>query len=290
MDITAKGAHYVDMQGLSELKAQAGNNPDDEATLRQVASQFESMFMQMVLKSQRDASFGDPMFDSSAMDFYSDMHDKQMSLHMSENGGMGLADMIVAQLSRGKKTSADGSGMSVESYLSAPVARAPSQAKQVESWSKPKEFAEQMWPHAQRGGEALGVDPMFLMAQAALETGWGEHVPADGRGSSFNVFGIKAQSGWSGDRVSKNTLEYSEGQFETSRASFRRYESLGDSVDDYVSFLQQNPRYQDTLKAASQGAEAFATGLSEAGYATDPQYAQKIMGVINSEAMQWLQP
>ena len=286
MDVTAKGAQYSDLHGLSELKAKAGRNPDDLDTLKQVASQFESMFTQMLLKAQRDAGFGDPLFDSSAMDFYKDMHDKQLSLHMAENGGVGLADMIVAQLSRGKVPETSASDASVEGYFSAPVMRAPMLIKQEQTWGDAQEFVEQLRPHAQRGAEALGVDPEFIMAQAALETGWGQSVPADGRGTSFNVFGIKAQSDWSGERIWSKTLEYSDEQFESVREPFRRYQSLGDSVDDYVNFLQQNPRYQDALKAATQGAEAFAQALGKAGYATDPNYAEKIIGVMQSKQLQ----
>lgn len=286
MDVTAKGAQYADLHGLSELKAKAGRNPDDLDTLKQVASQFESMFTQMLLKAQRDASFGDPLFDSSAMDFYKDMHDKQLSLHMAENGGVGLADMIVAQLSRGKVPETSASDASLEGYFSAPVARAPMITKQEQTWGDAQEFVEQLRPHAQRGAEALGVDPEFIMAQAALETGWGQSVPADARGTSFNVFGIKAQSDWSGERIWSKTLEYSGEQFESVREPFRRYQSLGDSVDDYVNFLQQNPRYQDALKAATQGAEAFAQELGKAGYATDPQYSEKIINVMQSKQLQ----
>lgn len=286
MDVTAKGAQYADLHGLSELKAKAGRNPDDLDTLKQVASQFESMFTQMLLKAQRDASFGDPLFDSSAMDFYKDMHDKQLSLHMAENGGVGLADMIVAQLSRGKVPETSASDARLEGYFSAPVARAPMITKQEQTWGDAQEFVEQLRPHAQRGAEALGVDPEFIMAQAALETGWGQSVPADARGTSFNVFGIKAQSDWSGERIWSKTLEYSGEQFESVREPFRRYQSLGDSVDDYVNFLQQNPRYQDALKAATQGAEAFAQELGKAGYATDPQYSEKIINVMQSKQLQ----
>ncbi len=293
MDITAKGAAYADMHGLAELKAKAGQNPDDEAVLRQVAAQFEGMFTQMLLKAQRDAGFGDPLFDSNAMGFYKDMHDKQLSVHMAENGGVGLADMIVAQLSRGKQSSKSDGLQGLESYFQSPVTRAAVSTEQAvtelgATWGEPREFAQQLWPHAQRGGEELGVDPRLLMAQAALETGWGEHVPSDARGSSFNVFGIKAQSDWSGERLWKQTLEFQDGQFDSVKEPFRRYQSLGESVDDYVQFLQQNPRYQTALDAAGQGPEAFATELGAAGYATDPEYAQKIIRVINSEAMQWL--
>lgn len=289
MDVAAKGAQYSDLHGLSELKAKAGRNPDDLNTLKQVASQFESMFTQMLLKAQRDAGFGDPLFDSSAMDFYKDMHDKQLSLHMAENGGVGLADMIVAQLSRGKVPETSATDASLDGYFSAPVMRAPMIAKQEQTWGDAQEFVEALRPHAQRGAEALGIDPEFIMAQAALETGWGQSVPADGRGTSFNVFGIKAQSDWSGERIWSKTLEYSGEQFESVRESFRRYQSLGDSVDDYVNFLQQNPRYQDALKAATQGAETFAQELGKAGYATDPKYSEKIIGVMQSKRLQTAQ-
>lgn len=289
MDMVDNGSQYMDLQGLAELKAKAIKGPEDKEILRQAAAQFESMFTQMLLKAQRDAGFGDPLFDSSAMAFYQDMHDKQMSVHMAENGGVGLADMIVAQLS-GAKNAGGIVSTDLQGYFSSPVVRAPSISKHEQTWQGAEEFVQQIWPHAMRGADSLGVEPEFLVAQAVLETGWGEHVPADSRGSSFNVFGIKAQSDWSGERIWKKTLEFSGEGFESQREPFRRYQSLGDSVDDYVNFLRQNSRYQDALDTAAQGSSVFARKLGEAGYATDPDYAQKILQVIDSETMRQFRP
>lgn len=287
MNIPESGSHYADFNGLSQLKAEASRNPDDLETLKKVASQFESMFTQMLLKAQRDASFGDPLFDSSAMSFYKDMHDKQLSVHMAEHGGIGLADMLVAQLTQAKTLSTDAGGQGVQGYFSAPVSRVQNSVRaQEKTWQNSTEFVEQLRPHAQRAAERLGVDAKVILAQAALETGWGEQVPADGRGTSFNVFGIKAQSDWSGERIWSNTLEYTGEFFESSREPFRRYQSLSDSVDDYINFLQVNPRYQNALEAAPEGAESFVRELGLAGYATDPEYADKILGVMRSERLQ----
>lgn len=291
MNVPDTGAQYVDLHGLSELKAQASRQPDDLETLRKVASQFEGMFTQMLLKAQRDASFGDPLFDSSAMSFYRDLHDKQMSLHMAEHGGIGLADMLVAQLSQARGLESAGGGRELAGYFSAASvdraepAAAAAPSVQHKSWHSGEEFVEQLMPHARRAAEQLGVDPRLIAAQAALETGWGEQLPSDGRGTSFNVFGIKAQPGWSGERTWSSTLEYRDGSFERSREPFRRYESLGDSVDDYVDFLRANPRYQQALDSAGDGAAAFARELGRAGYATDPDYADKVLGVMGSERL-----
>jgi len=293
MNIDAQPSFYADMHGLANLKSDAAAAPEDEATLRKVAAQFESMFTQMLLKAQREASMGDPIFDSSSMDFYREMHDKQLSVQMSESGGFGIADMLVAQLSKKSgQPSTTGQGLGIESYTQSPIQGAKPIPKAAtvpaEDWHDRESFIEAMLPHAKRGAEALGVDPRLIIAQSALETGWGEHVPADARGSSFNLFGIKAQKDWSGERIWKDTLEFSAGQFDSHREPFRRYQSMGESVDDYVQFLQQNPRYENTLKAAADGAQAFVNELSAAGYASDPNYAQKILRVMDSDGLRGL--
>jgi flagellar protein FlgJ len=141
-----------------------------------------------------------------------------------------------------------------------------------------------MWPHAQRVAEQFGVAPEVLIAQAALETGWGKSVPqhSDGR-SSHNLFGIKADKGWSGKRVVNTTLEFIDGLPVRRRDPFRAYGSYADSFADYANFLNSNPRYQTAL-SVRENKSAFVHALHQAGYATDPEYAAKIERVMDSDA------
>ncbi len=149
-------------------------------------------------------------------------------------------------------------------------------------WSTPEAFIEDISPHAEKAAQALGVPSEIVLAQAALETGWGASLPqfADGR-SSFNLFGIKADARWSGERVSRETLEFSGGAVRRERADFRAYPSLQAGFEDYAAFLQSNPRYAEALAVAGDG-PAFARALQKAGYATDPRYAEKILRVAGT--------
>lgn len=161
-----------------------------------------------------------------------------------------------------------------------PVARsAPSSSVPTRRLTSPEAFVRAVWPYAEKAAQAIGVDPRMLVAQAALETGWGKHVPqgSDG-GSGNNLFGIKAGASWRGDSATHQTQEFVDGRMQTESASFRTYDSLADSFADYVSFLQSNPRYQSALKVAGNGA-AFAQALQRSGYATDPAYAKKLTAI-----------
>lgn len=147
--------------------------------------------------------------------------------------------------------------------------------------STPEQFVERIWPYAQRAAQALGVDPRMLVAQAALETGWGRHVPAarDGEAGN-NLFGIKAGRSWSGERASHLTQEFREGRMQAERAEFRTYDSVEQSFSDYVALLRGSPRYASALQVAGNN-QAYATALQRAGYATDPQYAQKLTAIAH---------
>jgi flagellar protein FlgJ len=151
--------------------------------------------------------------------------------------------------------------------------------------SSPEGFVQSVWPHAQQAARELGVDPKVLVAQAALETGWGQSIMqhADGS-SSHNLFGIKASSGWQGRQVTVPTLEYSNGIAVRTRASFRSYGSFADSFSDYVDFLKSNPRYSQALAQAGDP-QRFASALQNAGYATDPAYARKISAIVNGDTL-----
>ena len=128
----------------------------------------------------------------------------------------------------------------------------------------------------------LGVDPRVLVAQSALETGWGKHTMTRSDGYVSNsLFGIKANHSWKGDAVNMPTLEFENGQFNKQRASFRAYNTVAESMDDYVDFVTKNPRYQSALERASDP-EGYTRALQDAGYATDPKYADKIMQILKS--------
>ncbi len=142
----------------------------------------------------------------------------------------------------------------------------------------PEGFVAKIWNHAQKAAQELGVDARALVAQAALETGWGRRGISRGDGaSSNNLFGIKA-TGWSGDRVTTGTHEYVDGVKQSQTADFRAYSSPAESFADYVRLLKTNPRYQQALKAGTD-IRGFAQGLQRAGYATDPAYAAKIAAI-----------
>jgi peptidoglycan hydrolase FlgJ len=148
----------------------------------------------------------------------------------------------------------------------------------------PEEFVNKLWPCAEEAGKELGVDPRHLLAQAALETGWGKSLPCDTDGAtSFNFFGIKAGASWEGDSVSVKTLEFEGGVPIPRQAKFRSYGSAAESFRDYVEVLRNNPRYAAALNTGSDS-KAFATALQKGGYATDPAYAQKIMSIAQNLA------
>jgi flagellar protein FlgJ len=150
----------------------------------------------------------------------------------------------------------------------------------------PDDFLRRLWPMAEQAAAQLQLAPEALLAQAALETGWGKHVMRRPDGdSSHNLFGIKADARWQGGAVPMSTLEYQDGVAVKTRADFRAYASYADSFQDYVGFLRSNPRYRDALGKTDDPAAYFAE-LQSAGYATDPRYAEKILKVLDSDAMQ----
>jgi flagellar protein FlgJ len=231
------------------------NNP---ATLREVAKQFESLFTKMMLKSMRDASMGDPMFGSDQGDMYQDMADDQLAVQMSEGRGLGLADMLIRQLSNGA--------------VSGTTAVKPAPEATPE---EREQFISELLPHANAAARELGVDPRALIAQAALETGWGRSQPG---GDSHNLFGVKAGAHWNGASVQANTQEFDAGVASRVDASFRAYGSPRESVEDYVRLIRDNPRYASAMNTGSD-VQAFAGALQRGGYATDPDYARKLAAV-----------
>lgn len=270
---------YTDFSGLTALRREAHQDP--QANLRKVARQFESLYLKIMLKSMREASLGDPLFDSNSSDIYRDMFDNQIALQMSDHGGIGLADMLVRQLQQ--QVPAKPASISQSDLPPAPVEAPAPQAALPARFSTQEQFITHIWPLAEAAGQKLGVAPQAIMAQAALETGWGKHISQSTAGvSSHNLFNIKADARWQGPTVTVDTLEYDNGVARRQKAVFRAYDSYADSVRDYVDFLQSNPRYQQALHE-SDSAEDFAHNLHQAGYATDPAYARKLIDIMQRE-------
>lgn len=157
---------------------------------------------------------------------------------------------------------------------------APVSQQQPESFDSPQAFVTHMAPYARRTANVLGVDPAVLIAQAALETGWGKKVISNAAGNSNNLFNIKADPSWKGDKMATQTLEYHQGIAVQERAAFRSYDSFDESFNDYVQFLKQNPRYSVALEN-TQDPKAFINEIHKAGYATDPRYSEKVMRVFD---------
>jgi flagellar protein FlgJ len=296
---TTQAAVYTDLQSLDRLKG-AAREQSPEA-LRAVAKQFEAVFIQMMLSSMRTASLGDgSLLDNDQSLLYRDMFDHQVALTMAEKGQLGLADMLVQQLggaeaaARPAGTAGPGdlltaqrlqaytarSGPPTPFKTTAGAESAPADPAVPFPSSSPEAFVQHMWPYAQQAARRLGQSPEVLIAQAALESSWGKSVPraTDGR-SSHNLFGIKADKGWDGEKMANLTLEFVDGLPVKRRDGFRAYDSFAESFNDYADFLHSNPRYRKALDQQGDGV-SFLRALQDAGYATDPSYAAKIEGVL----------
>jgi flagellar protein FlgJ len=245
-----------DQSALASLKRQARSN--DPAALKATAQQFEALFMQMVLKSMRDATPKEGLFDNEQTRLYESLLDQQMSQVLAAKGGTGLAKIIESQLSRNAEA-----------------------ATAAELGSPASGFIEKIMPHAAEASRASGIPARFMVAQAALETGWGRAEPrgADGQ-PSYNLFGIKAGSHWTGPTVAATTTEYVDGVAQQRVERFRAYGSYAEAFKDYANLLAGNPRYATAL--VSRDPAGFAQGLARAGYATDPAYAEKLTRIINT--------
>ena len=279
---------YTDLHSLQKLKTEK----DGDAALRQVAREFESMMISMMLKNMRSANAvfeEDSLFNGGDTQFYRDMYDQQLSLTLSEGRGMGLADVLYRQMS-GKY------GDQVRQAPSTDISKGGEPAKELERpgrtlnssvgnepsgvFESAKQFIDATLPVVKQAASALGVNPVVLVAQAALETGWGKHMVRGPEGeNSFNLFNIKADPSWGGEKVGVTTLEYYDGSPIKERAFFRQYQSLQESVQDYVGFLQGNPRYEKAL-AVAHDEKQYVQELQAAGYATDPNYTQKVISVF----------
>ncbi|MBA1272636.1 flagellar assembly peptidoglycan hydrolase FlgJ [Stutzerimonas azotifigens] len=353
---------YSDLNRLNQLKV--GKDRDGEENVRKVAQEFESLFLNEMLKSMRSANevlAKDNPLNSQATKQYQDMYDQQLSVSLSKEGGMGLADVLVRQMSKmteapsrpnpfaqvaetqgaawpskpgaAVESSRDDSKLLAQRRLALPgkLAAQPSMTdgaavdarmpgallaesepqplvgndwKPAKTFAAPadkglvingvessangspsktrfnsaEEFMATMLPMAEKAAKRLGVEARYLVAQAALETGWGKSMIRQKDGSnSHNLFGIKSTN-WNGESAQARTTEYVNGKAVKQVEGFRAYSSFEHSFDDFVNLLQNSDRYQSALKVAgnSGDSERFVQELQKAGYATDPQYARKI--------------
>ena len=271
---TSAANTYTDLNGLEQLKV----DPTSEKSINAVAQQVEAMFLQMMLKSMRDAGMGSEV-DSNEMGMYQDMFDKQIALTMSQHQDLGIAALLKRQ------TSGRGGAAATSSAGAGGSAAATSNAATGASGPTPAEFVSQVLPAIQRAAGELGVDAHGLLAQAALETGWGARMPraADGS-SSHNLFGIKAGEEWSGARATADTVEFTNGVATPRRTAFRAYASIDESVADFAKLLKHSPRYRDVI-AAGGNTRAYVDSIGRSGYATDPEYANKLNTILNSGAL-----
>lgn len=345
-----QGRLALDARALNDLRTAAKNNPREG--MKAAAQQFEAYFLQMVMKSMRDASPQDGLFDSDQTRMYTSLLDQQMSQSLSGKGALGFAKLIEEQLSRNLPREGPGGAEhlltpageaagaaravpaspalpaiparpatgtaalpAVPATPAAPAASAASPEVAADAagpaagvatpatpataeaavdalvalaadWDEqtPRDFVSRMWPHAVEAARSLGVPPHFLVAHAALETGWGRHEPKLADGSpSFNLFGVKAGRRWQGSTVDAMTTEFVNGVATSSRERFRAYGSYGESFRDYAALLSGNPRFAPVL-GVTDGME-FARKLQQTGYATDPMYADKLARIIHGTTL-----
>ncbi|ARD43643.1 flagellar assembly peptidoglycan hydrolase FlgJ [Colwellia sp. PAMC 21821] len=318
----ADAQNFLDVNGLNSIRqdAKSGDKASKKDALEQAAKQFEAIFMQMLMKSMRKAQAvleSDSPLNSESTKFYRDMHDQQMSLELSNNGALGLAPLIVRQLggdsenftphtilrsdgnldSRGSvrisepslvntvslvKDSSAHQDPSKDRQTNGSMAAQASNMLQSPTFTEPKDFVTALTADAKRVQEKINVPFEVVIAQAALETGWGQKIiKTDSGESSNNLFNIKADSRWAGEKTHKETLEFENGAMVKKREPFRVYDSIGQSVNDYVNLLTQSERYQGALEKSTD-VEQFLHNLQSAGYATDPNYAKKIMGTLRT--------
>ena len=292
----------LDVQGVDALRHTVRTSPQEG--MKQASKQFEVMFMQMVLKSMREATPSEGIFSSQQEKLYTSMLDQQLTQNLSGRG-LGLAEAMFAQLNRtmggesaqmaspaagqtnlpltlDPKNAADPKSPQAQaadlSFYEAATAQA-TLSRSVLPQAHVEQFVSRMLPAAQRASEASGVPAQLILAQAALESGWGRReIRSDDGKTSYNLFGIKADKNWKGPVVEATTTEYVNGVAQKTQAKFRAYGSYEESFSDYARFLTSNPRYANVL--ATQDPAEAAHGLQRAGYATDPNYGGKLVRIM----------
>ncbi len=305
MALSSPTNFYLDLNQFSEMKLGARQNTTEASEA--VAQQFESLFIQQMLTAMRSAAIVDESSHSSYMDFYQEMQDKQLALTMAQQGGLGISKFIMQQLPGGQVDSGNsGEVLPMHNWQEvkqvSKLEKMDYQSKNPavvvneyipddiptgqNRWPDAASFASDIWPQAQRAADTLGVSTELLVAQSALETGWGKQAMTrpDGR-LAYNLFGIKAGADWQGDTVTKPTLEFHQGVMKTEVAHFRAYASAEESLNDYVHFIQSNKRYENALRHGGDDS-VYLKEIHRAGYATDPNYVNKILSIMQSDRLQ----
>lgn len=296
--MTVQGIATSNFKELSELKLQAKN--DAKQAIPAAAKQFEGIFLQSMLKSMRMAQhFVDESspFRSKNSNTFQEMLDGQYISEITSSKGIGLATMLAKQL---ESTVGTKDKKITETELVSPVKNtsiAFKNPRDIESADIKKEvphkstagsiddFVKNLWPKAKEAASLMGLDPKILMAQAALETGWGQFMAKDTDGSSSNnLFNIKASHNSEYESVKIKTTEYIANTPIKTSASFRKYASVEDSFNDYVSLIKGSDRYQNAL-ASANNPERYINELGKAGYATDPNYGTKILSIYHGDEL-----
>ena len=335
MSISNQTDFYLNFQQFGDMKLGARSGSDEAA--KSVAQQFEGLFVQQMLAAMRSAAKIDTGQDSSYMNFYQEMYDKQLAQTVAGQNRLGVAKMILQQMPDNEAESGNPATASELEFspvrvatqnpnipslktpvvtpgvaLSAdenPTRMLPAVTQEIPAvrvsrvvdddfaevsrieqannrWQSPDRFIADILPQAQAAADNLGISARLLVAQSALETGWGKHTMkfADGR-SSNNLFGIKAGPDWQGPYLQKASLEFRDGILQSQVSRFRAYDSPAQSFADYVEFVHSNSRYQQALTQAGDD-QAFIREIHSAGYATDPQYADKVLNILNGGILQ----
>ena len=302
--------NYHDMGSVNKLREAAQSG--DKGALEEAAKQFEAIFVQMMLKSMRKAQDAladkDSPFSTEQVKFYREMHDKQLATDLSTNGSIGLAEVIMQQMGTdngvlpASAVRSDGNLSVLNRHNVAAVQNAQDRvlgsnnqnvstsATKEAAFASPQEFVKALYPQAVEAAKGLNLDPKAMIAQAAVETGWGKSLIHKNDGeNSHNLFGIKADKRWDGEKATVDTLEFVNNVPEKQQASFRSYGSFTHSMDDYVDFIKSNPRYDEAVQKTETPQDYFKA-LQKAGYATDPNYADKVMSVFNGTILGDLLP
>ncbi|MCL2876218.1 MAG: flagellar assembly peptidoglycan hydrolase FlgJ [Betaproteobacteria bacterium] len=293
----------LDPRSMGDLKVLAKTEGNSDEALRAASKQVESLFLQMMLKSMRNAALANGPFDSEQTKLVQGLHDQQLASNLAQSKGIGLADVFFRQLGGGRNKEGESvdpqGGMNIPFRFipKATVAESVAQSEKINETidaarkadgqvpEHVRNFVVDIWPHAHAASLATGIPAHFMVAQAALETGWGAKQLKNADGSpSYNLFNIKAGSSWKGATTAqKNVDEFEGGSWQSQRAAFRSYGSWAEAFADYAKLLTDNPRYAKVLGRSD--AAGFAQGLKNAGYATDPLYADKLMRIIGGNTL-----
>lgn len=298
----------LDQKATSALQGTLKSDP--QAQLKQAAQQFEALMLQMMLKSMRNASPQEGLFESDQTRFFTTIQDQQLAQDLSGNNVFGFAKLIEAQMKQAtaavmpeipnlpleafQQAIVQGQAAKLAASTGAPRVRSAESAQADQALSSyaslslnnngSNDFVNRIWPHATNAARSIGVPAHFLVAHSALESGWGKHEIRLPDGSpSHNLFGIKAGQSWKGNVVEVQTTEYVNGVAQQMREKFRVYGSYQEAFSDYANTLRGNPRFSSVL--GQQDGASFARSLQQSGYATDPKYADKLSQIIHGNTL-----